>query len=989
MKFKTNFFKALFLSALTLSPLVVIASCTSNTSNEEQKPQLQQPTTIKNAIDYQDLGLSSDLNVAKNQIDASFIVLNKARFFNGTTNLLKQAEQISQLKVSLANQNQTLVVSFALTSQSFIEANGLPNISMRNFQTLITGFKTLNPPPSVEQPDQILKELDLIIQQATFDVQNKARLASTINSTEIIWNQKVAHSGVELYINQLLPDDQNGQLGMQGLFYKNNLYRDFTISADNVKAIKGFQKQPAANDMQLIFQEAARLQQQIEQVIPQNEFNINDLNRFKANPQSFSLANLQSGFNYLVKEFNFGATTNFAKQNNKVPIQIALKVQISKNQNHQVVTLTKKAFALANQNPGDDLRPWFPDPEAMRNHEVLRLNKLQTNHLLKQKDFTSAQIAAFQAQPTKFLANIFGLVPQQYFEYQIAPGDFQVHGRGQQASITLQISARLWRDPNNAQKVVKSNPLTFAINITDDLNNWKATTFPTVPDPNFNYSIVPVSANNNIYKPDQNMAVINVDLQQNKDLNIGAIDPDDGEATEALFRAILNQRSDLLFTTSGTLPTDYWNNPNWIIYNGFEFIKDQQSQEPTGFTMEAQFEYINSADPDAWFSATINFTNGYYQAVAKPDPAIKFQAIQTEFQALMDQQALDEIKLHTGAEGVYQFANLRAVQSGLMTGSTWANFLNFSPTEFRRANKFLVDVKVVDDSINYLTNEIKFKWQLIGEKELAGQQWTSEEQRIVYKPSAAWKSQIPSASTLTFANNALRIENVLDRFGFNPYYVSVQNQNEMFNKLATNNWTWKAREFAMVARFLFYQGFNDGASELAVAIENLPTDPLNSNPQNYQVVLKARLNEKGAGTYSPYMQIFGNLSSKPAHQFRVNDVVEIRLAITNVDQTPITFTSAAEILPGLGLGNTWGHGQGDQAVMQDQPMRTDIFGLQLGSYQFSIKVNEQYYWLPEKVNHRFLSLSLLNRYKFSDPFWPDPAANNGWISDWQDLQKLN
>lgn len=982
MKLKT-IFKPMILAGAAISPIAIIASCGTTNVSFAEVPELDQPTIINGTINYQDLQLSSDINNAQKQISNDLIIANKDKIFKGTTTLLKDVNQISSINLILNKDQQSIQLSFQLNAQSFIEANGLPNVKPRIFKTLITGFQTSAQPPVDTDLEQIQKELEQIAANASFDVTNKNRLASLVLDSEIIWNQQANYGNVIFMINQINPDDQKGILGFKVTFSKSGIFKTIDIETNDSRAISGFEKQISINDEQLVAQEALRLQTNINQVISQNQFSINELNQYKSNPNSFQLNYLQHGFNYVVEKFDF-ATINIANKNQATQqaIQINLQVKVTKNQSSQKVTLVKQAFVVLEQKPDESIVPWFPDPNLMRQHEKQRLDKLQKNHLLKQSNFTMNEIENFKKNPTKFLANIFGLVPQQYFEYKIEDGDFIFDNSNNQSVIKLKISARLWRDLQTPNVVIKSEWLTFKIKV----NNKKDFVLKTTQ---LQYQINPKSGSDikvDDTDPNYKYATINVDLQKNQNLNIGAIDPENGEENEKLIRQIIKDRPELIFDITGNLPADYWDNEDNSQFLGLELIKNQTEQNPSGFSVNFIIWQTDSNIEGSVLDATINFTNGYYQAIDQPKPEEQFNQIKAKFEQLISKQALDEVKMHTGSQGVYQFANLRPVNDGLMIGSTWANFLNFSPSEFEKENKFLVNVKVVDDSINYLNNEITFKWKLEGNKNLAQQIWTSSEQKIQYQPSTNWKSNIKSSSSLTFSNNALRVDQFLDQFGFNSNYLSVDQQNENLSKLATNNWTWKAREFALVARFLFYQGFNDGASELAIAIENLPTtNSLSDNPQSYDVVLKAKLNAAGAGFYSPYVQTFGNLNSKPARQFNENDLVEIRLSINSVEKTPFVFTSAAEILPGLGVGNTWGKGRGDQEVIQDQPPRTDVFAIQLGSYSFSIKVNNQFYWSPENINHRFLNLSLMNRYKFNDAFWPIPPAKDGWISDWNDL----
>lgn len=81
----------------------------------------------------------------------------------------------------------------------------------------------------------------------------------------------------------------------------------------------------------------------------------------------------------------------------------------------------------------------------MRQHEIKRLNQLQSHHILKQNAFKQVQLDALTANPTLFLNNIIGFVPQQYFQYQINPQDFSIEKQphSDQAFIKLKIAAQL------------------------------------------------------------------------------------------------------------------------------------------------------------------------------------------------------------------------------------------------------------------------------------------------------------------------------------------------------------------------------------------------------------------------------------------------------------------------------------------------------------------------------------------------------------------
>ena len=829
------------------------------------------------------------------------------------------------------------------------------------------------------QEQKIQQHLQTTAQAATFSVINKECKASEVTSEQIIWNEASKNQDLGFKVSRLIPDDVQGQLGLEVIFFYEQIEVSVIINPNDPRAISGFSKNseshpdPSAEAVRI---ELERIANNINQIVIQNEFTFSQMSHWQQQPTTFKtqLHDLkESEFHYEVLSFTFNPISSLSATQQKIPGHIIFNLEVSQNTSSSSMMMVKEVVGnLDSESNGD--KPWYPNPDFMRQHEIRRLNQLQSHHILKQNAFKQVQLDALKANPTLFLNNIIGFVPQQYFQYQINPQDFSIEKQphSDQAFIKLKIAAQLWRADD--KKVIKSNQLRFAVTVIPEN---PVVLPPTVTSP---YRIVPKAGISDMTDPQT--PVITIDLHQDKSLNVALIDFNDGNQTEQLFYALIKERSDLFFDINGSLPHD-WEWEKYATFMGADPILTT-STTPTGMELTAQFEYVDSnfqPFEDAWFVATIKLTNMFSDPSQKPPtpkPQAVFDGYRQKFEQLIASQQLDEIKMHTGFEGVYQFANLTTSP----TGAGWTNFLNFSPSEFYRDSGFRVNVKVFNDSINYLTNEISFKWKLVGEKELKDLMWESPQQTIKYVPNSPWSDpvSVETEGDLALAPGSLLLNDIMDRFQMNPHYVSLNQQKEMLAKLGVN-WTWKAREFATFLRFTFYQAFANGASALNIGIENPPhSTDLMANPNGYDVVLKARLNNQGQGHYSPYIQVFGSLAGLISRQFSSGDIVELRLHVKAVESVPFVLNSASEILPGLGVGGTWGFGKGYSDVILNQPQRTDYYSSQMGTYDMSITVNNNTYMTPTQNHHRFMSMNLFNRYNFSDAFWPEPV-NPGWYSD--------
>ena len=962
---KSKYLKLGLMSIALISPVAVIASCTNN----EEVSTLLEPTKPIVQLDVNKLNLSKNIYDAANQINSEWVVINKNKLFIGTTDYLTNYQQILKLDKSLNDQQNQLLLKIKLAAGSFIDATNQPSKAETTFNFTINGFE------QQVNPNDDQTKLNQIINDATFKVDNKNKYADDVTTNEIIWDQSAQNLDITFIVNKILTNRKEGKVGFEATFKLNQVTANLTVDPSDSKAISGFktdqpQPQPPTSptDQQLVDQEQKRLAALGSNLISTTKLSINQINQYQNNPQSFldQLTNLnKNDFNYQIIQFSYQQLKE--SQN----VNISIQLRISKNQAHTNLAITKNIIVEANSGIE---KPPFPDEQKMRQHEIWRLNQLKSKSFLKQSTFKAEGIDKIKNNPNQLLSNIFGFVPEQYFKYQIAKNDLSIKTtNNNQALIELKISAKLWR-ANDPTVIVKSDTLSYPITIVEENQEILP---PTVTTP---YKIELGSHVQQVeLQPGWGLTnLLEINLNQDQSFNLGEINFDDSNQLDAMAMAIFKAKKDWFVKITGQLPND-WSWEKYITFSEFVPTTDQASGKITGITYSAQFEYVDSADQSDWFSIDVKLTNGYATDPKPIDYDELWNNHLNNFKNLIQSQVISDQKLHIGNSDVYQFAQLSTEK---VSGRHWSNFLNFSSTEFWKETGFLVKPKVINDSINYLTNTINFKWELEGQKELDGKTWTSDLQTINYIPNQDWKDQIPVETSGDLAitdTNVTLVNNILDRFLINPKFTSVQAQKELLAKFGAN-WTWKAREFVQYLRFTFFQAFNDGADAINIGIKDLPTDSLSANPSGYTIILKARLNADGAGDYLPYLQIFGAAANIQSRQWKQGEIIELRLDVNNVVQTPDAVTSASEILPGLGVGISWAKGKGVQEVYAKQPPRTDIFNIFMGNATMSIKVNNNWYLNPTNAVHRYLGFNLMGRYDFKDQLWQEPTEP-GWINE--------
>lgn len=955
-------------SIAAVSPVALVAACTNS---NEQNDSLQ-ATTLKTNLNVNQLGLSSNIKEAVKQINPLWIIKNKNNIFDGETKYLNNPSQIEDIKFSVENANQ-LNVNLKLAAQSYVDTTGELAQNSANFNLVINGFIE-------ENPTEQKIDLNILAQQATFDVKDKNRLASQVKTSEIIWNQEQNNKNVLFTVNNLIPDDKTGKLGFNFTFsqinYPNN-HLTINVDSSSNKSINGFTiAKPTPNDQTLVDQEATRLTNLgANQIINLTSLKVEQLNQYQMQPNSF-LTNLnhlnQSQFQYQINQFSYRDVT----KNNSQAL-IAINLLISKNGAQKTISLEKTIGVEISNNP--DEKPPVTNEDLVRSIELKRLNNLINNSFLTKTVFNEQEIKQLASKPNDVLKILFAFVNQQYFQYRVSDFKINLKSRSEHqvsATINFAIEARLWKADDDINKVIKSEQFSFPITInyqSDDSNNL---------DPSkYTWKIKPVSKaiDNNDGSYD-----LTIDLNNNSNLDLAQVNWNDGDEVEKIVKQMFKDQQNLFVDVEGTL------DPNWtwddnFMSTGFEATKTNGTKVD-GFNGVVYILNFNSQDLEDQLILDLKFINGYNSGQTNGstnDPEKLWQQYQKDFQALIAKQEFDQQKLHLGNNDVYSFSQIVADRE--TDGRFFANFLNFSPSEFWKSSQWLVKPTVSEAKINYLTNEVSFKWNLEGRNNqslginLSGKTWTSNVQTIKYQPSGNWKDVINFQTNDQLAiANSVSINNILDRFAISNNFRDVNSQKELLERFG-KNWTWKAREFAQYLRFTFYQAFNDGADAINMGIINLPKDELNQNPDGYTIVLKAKLNDNGAGQYNPFFQMFGAGANTQSRNWQAGDIVELRLTVDSVAQIPDVVTAAGEILPGFGIGDSLGKGRGVNDVYLNQPPRTDMFSIFMGSQRMEVKVNDQIYMSSTKAVHRYLGFNLMNRYNFQDPIWKEPPKTDGWI----------
>ena len=798
-------------------------------------------------------------------------------------------------------------------------------------------------------------DLQSVFDQASFSVsaQLQQKLASEISANDLVWDQAPAHPNIKVTFSDLKANDQIGQLSFNA-----KLSTGSKTFAAPAQPIIGF-KIPDNSNVDANAVASEELNRLITlnnngQLVKAGLVNQSQIAQWLQTPNSFvtQLNGLSVDlFNYNVNQFNTSPSGTKAEQ-----LKVDFDLVVSFKTGSASATLSTK---LTVEPQGETPKPPTTNAGAAQQRELTRINH---NWSLKQTNFSDKEILAIKENPNLILRQLDQFVYQQYFQYQISDLKISDVSPGADRNLSFKIKARLWKNISNPLKELVSKEHNFKINIYQA--GQKKNPAPSNPD-NDQWTINPISEEVNIDFSNANFDFSQILIKKDNQIQF-----DDFATRQFLIELI---KANKLVTIAGKLPSD-WSWDNYLDFVDYSQYANQKKE----YTLVIFIDYAMSQDLDETLQMTLNLNN-----VTIDDSNIKEFDYQQEFERFRDHfiksvkpnVQLDGAAIHGGRDGVYQFANLDE-----------KNFLNFTnqnwPALVKQVNN-LVRIEATDVRINYLTNEITFKWQLTGLGAMSAHTW-SDSQETTLKLSAP--SRPKSQLNFNEYSNVWSFDLAnLSKFNINPVMIDRDFLRERMFKL-NQNWTWMAREFVTFVRFTFYQAFGDQANDIAMAIvpkngaTKLPFDNLKQNFSNYKVVLKAKLDfgNKAKATFIPFIQIFGVGFNLQEREYQSGDEIKIEIDLESIMTNPDPVQDASEIFPGVGQGVTLGAGLGYYDAIAKWPPRFDIWNAQLGIYQFSLWHNNQQLGSQRNI-HRFVSFNTMGLYNFQDLIWPEPNTPN-WVS---------
>lgn len=696
----------------------------------------------------------------------------------------------------------------------------------------------------------------------------------------------------------------------------------------------------SAVDQQAVNQEVKRLEDSSVLTLNKTVFSLTELEQIKSNNQLLKnyLQGLeQNGFNYEIIDLTYVESNSFNTfvNNNtvEVPYFFLFSIKVSKNGAQGSTKTLKMAFKLQLSN---DQNQNIIQKKLVQEQQRMSQAKLW----FKYQDLKAEDLEKFKANPDLILKAVIGWVPMQGFKYRVENFNADaVLSATNQKQMSFDLKAIYKTSETQVQK------FTLNYRLVDDV----VETPPVVPPVTANYKIA-------LKNPDQENYTYDINQQLNAFLVTS-------ENINELLAAILKTEANNIFTITGDLPQDW----DWAE----EITTASFSRTENGTKIDIDCIIFN-ADPNNEDEAILqfSFTLSNFKwdpnevPPAKPEEDLKpqFEELKAKLEAQTANLVFDDFRIHgVNEEQVFQFANIRANKTSKGFASFFKNLdLNALRVEFK--HKF--DIQPIVIKINYLKNEIKWKWSVSAFKN-DQLNWTSKEHSVIYRPDNNFinplDQKVPSNEVSVASEGAVSLRGLLDQFQINPEFVPLSTQEEWIKNLG-QNWTWKARELVTHLRFAFFQSFNENATEIDYGIKGVDFDTAETNPQNYTVILKAKIKQNT--TFKPFFQLIGATGSQNMINLNAGDIVTMELNVNSVLAVPIVFTSANEILPGMDPGFTLGRGEGYEAIVDNRALRTDLFSAELGTYEHMVKVNGQkvptgYYG---KVVHRNINFGLLNRY---------------------------
>lgn len=805
-------------------------------------------------------------------------------------------------------------------------------------------------------------DLTTIANQATFSVNPTLlnKYADEIALSDLQWDQAQMHPDVSIKFDHLKPDRELGLITFDVTFS----YQKENVEKTN-NQISGFKTDKPVDPQLLVDREIQRLNNlnQKQQLVKNEAVRLIDLETWKQNPNGFlkQLTNLiPNGYTYLVSEFDFQQSGQSATVDFEITVTYDRASSSTKLQ----------ATVPINSEP---VKPEPPSADQISIIEQRELARINHQWKLIQNRFSIQTLDKIEAQPNLMLKFLSQFVFQQYFQYHVDGLKIVRDDRANQATISFTIQARFWRkaDALNAKPLV-STLHTYQVKTFDE--KVVSTPAPTNPT-NESWKISPLSDSiafdfaNDQSSFDENQLFI----KRGKEIIFNEI-----TTKQFLIQLIEKQK---LVKIEGTLADDW----NWNLYLDYLDSSDAiiaGQPLPTNFVLNIFIDYPNSQDLQAErldFMVELNNLNLNESQIPTYNSQQEFDNFKTNF----INQVKPKVELNLNQivaindDQVNQFAMLNE-----------NNFLNYTNQDFNALVGSVnnnVAIKARDVQINYLTNEIKFKWVLEGRGILGSHNWVDDEISTLKLTTGLQIDQ--SGFDFSQYQNYYQIDlNNFHKFNLNPKAIERDHLKEQLNKF-NQNWTWAARELATFSWFTLDQAFGGQLGKVAMVIvdhQNKPIsfDKLMTKYDQYKIITKAKLDfgPNGQKTFLPFIQVFGSAINLQSATYRTNDEITIEIDLKNLLDRWDPVQDATEILPGFGQGLTLGSGFGYQDTIEKWPPRFDIWRTQIGAYSFKIYHNQQ---LLDQVdnNHRFISFNIMGIYPYQDQVWPEPdREQDQWVS---------
>lgn len=791
--------------------------------------------------------------------------------------------------------------------------------------------------------------LESIAKQATFSVEDKLKedFASKVTINDLKWDQQDQFKDVQIKFENLTSNDGLGFISFDVTF-NDGKNEEILIG----KEIDGFKLDSGItiNDQQVANEELQRLIDLNDngKLINDQEFDQNQIALWIQSPNEF-LKQIQdlkpNRYDYNINQLNL--------ENNRSKKTISFDLVVGFRSGSANKTL--KSTLNISDKPASK-PPVSGNLSIIEAREEFRINY---DWKLKQTSFSKREVDEITKNPNLILKYLDQFVYQQYFQYKVTDLKFL------DKSLEFRINARFWR--NEKPKILTSKLHKYQINTYDSTSN-------RLP--------APINPTNTSWKIDLlNDGEVDIDFTKDStkfDFNKllvkngkGEINFDDFPTRQFLIELI---KANKLVDVKGELPIDW----KWENYVDFTDQSEIQTGTTRDFSLVVFFDYVDSNNLDTSEILTLNLKN-----VSIDENKIKtldYQKMFNEFKDHFVNQIKPNVQLSmeaitSGRNNVYQFANLDE-----------NNFLDFTnqdwPALIKTVNN-MVRIQAKDVKIDYLNNQIKFKWSLIGLGQMDNNEWVDNSETTLKLES---RNNV-NKGDLNFNeySNAKDFDlKNLHQFNINPAMIDRELLKEKmirFNK----NWTWMAREFITFLRFTFYQAFDDNFSNLAIAIvdkngQDLPFNDLYKPYSNYKIVLKAKLDfgTVNQQTFLPFVQVFGTALNLTERTYKTGDIITMEVDVESILENPDPVQDATEILPGMGQGLTLGSGLGYQNTIEKWPPRFDIWRAQMGIFNFKISHNNDQLGSIRNI-HRFISFNMMSLYNYQDLLWPEPQEN-GWVS---------